>query len=256
MELDSFRDSVLRPEFLVYLAGAAQAMGLVLISQIRLRLLLLVGTGLYVLYYMTVSAEPLWSAIYMSLMMGATNLYGIGHLLLGRSSLSIPRAYRDLYPMFGSLLPGDFRAILRDAERKTLPAGVVITRESQPVSHLFFIVSGALSAEKRGTTFGLPEGIFVGEVAYITGRMSSATTVTMEETEVLVWEIARLKRRARRDARFRLALEAAISGDLAEKVSLAIALPKPDAGSAQGQGLAPGGAEAPAPRDGVTPPRG
>ena len=67
----------------------------------------------------------------------------------------------------------------------------------------------------------MPEGSFVGEVSFLTGNPASASTYLDQEGDVLEWDVDALKRRADRDARFRLALDAVITLDLAQKVARA-----------------------------------
>ena len=64
-------------------------------------------------------------------------------------------------------------------------------------------------------------GNFVGEVAFLTEENASATTLMAEDGELLSWDVEQLRQRAARDVRFRLALDAVISLDLARKVARA-----------------------------------
>lgn len=213
----------LTPQTLVLIAGGLHVLGYLVIHQVALRLLLLSGTVVYILYYMSAAATPLWEAVYMSMAMGTANLIGLGGLLWRRSKLAIPAQHRDIYAYFRDLPPGDFRELLSLARRVTLDADRLLTAEHEPVPALYFVVSGQLRIEKQGEHFTMPPGVFVGEVAYLTGRASSATTWLSEGAEMLVWDPDTLRRRSARKARFKLALEAMISKDLALKVAFAVA---------------------------------
>lgn len=208
---------------LVLIAGGLHILGYLVIHQVALRLLLLAGTGVYIAYYMTVAATPLWEAVFMSVGMGLANLMGLAGLYWRRSKLAIPSRHRDLYDRFRDLPPGDFRELVQLARRERLDARHELTREHAPVDALYYVVSGQLEIEKQGERFTMPSGVFVGEVAYLTGRASSATTWLGEGAEILIWDPALLRRRSKRKARFKLALEAMISKDLALKVAFAVA---------------------------------
>lgn len=211
------------PQSLVLVAGGLHILGYLVIHQVVLRLLLLAGTGVYIVYYMTAAATPLWAAIYMSLGMGAANLVGLAGLSWRISMLAIPRRHRDIYDRFKDLPPGDFRELVQLARREVLDTDSELTKENAPVTALYYIVSGKIEIEKQGERFEMPPGVFVGEVAYLTGRTSSATTRLAAGAEVLIWDPVRLRRRSTRKARFKLALEAMISKDLALKVAYAVA---------------------------------
>ncbi|CUH76138.1 cyclic nucleotide-binding domain-containing protein [Tropicibacter naphthalenivorans] len=211
------------PQYLVWTAGVFFTLGYLVINQKILRVLLLIGTGFYLWYYFVAADRPLWEAILTSSVMGTANLIGLSGLLLRESKLIVPRAHRDIYKRFKDLPPGDFRELVGQARRYTLTEEEVITREGVAVDKLYFVVSGKLQVEKRGERFLMPAGVFVGEVAYLTGMRSSATTRLPAGAEVLVWDVARLRRRAKRRPRFSMALNAMISKDLAIKVALAVA---------------------------------
>lgn len=204
---------------LAYLAGGFYVAGLAITNQIALRLFLLAGTITYVAYYATVSESPLYEAIYVSLMIGAANLGGLTSLLIRQSRLVIPRAHADIYGSFPDIPPGAFRALVRLSHRYKLKSDKQLTVEGMPGSKLYYVVQGETLAQKNGEAFALPSGIFLGEVAFLTGAPSSASTWLEEGAEVLEWRFDVLERKCARSPRFKLALEAAISTDLAAKVA-------------------------------------
>jgi hypothetical protein len=218
----SMLDTYISPGSLAYVAGGFYVLGLITIHQIALRLLLLTGTGFYLLYYATVAEQPLMEAIYVSLMIGSANLIGLASLIARRSRLAIPRAYADIFERFPPLPPGDFRILMRLARRYEVQDHKVLTREGQPGRKLFFIVSGSARLRKGDSEFSVPPNLFLGEIAFLTGKPSTATASVGPGTELIEWDFEDLARKCARSSRFRLALEAAISMDLAEKVSKAI----------------------------------
>jgi CRP-like cAMP-binding protein len=75
---------------------------------------------------------------------------------------------------------------------------------------------------KGANSFEIAEDTFIGEIGYLTGNPASAKAELSRDCVVLEWDVSRLRKRARRDPRFKLALEALISLDLAEKVSRSV----------------------------------
>jgi len=175
---------ILTPSVLIALAGGLFTLGYLIINQMLLRIMILAGSLAYIAYYWTVADAPLWGAIYTTCIMMAANLIGMASLLLRNASFSIPRGFDDIYPSFAPLLPGDFRALMRLCKRKTFDKETTISREAAPQDSIYFIVHGLPRATKLGTTFQLAERIFVGEVAYLTGKGASATTIVPAGTEV------------------------------------------------------------------------
>ena len=210
-------------EVYVWLGGAAFVVGYLIINQVVLRLVLLFGTALYMVYYFVAADEPLWGAIYTTVFTLTANLIGLALLFLRRAGWMLPPRFRDLRDRFGTIPPGDLRAVLRHARREVLEADKVLTREGQPVDTLDFVLSGRVHAEKLGEGFRIPHGVFVGEVAYLTRARSSATVRVEAGAEIVSWPIEKLHRQAAKNPRAKLALEAIVSRDLAAKVSLAVA---------------------------------
>ncbi|WP_299970607.1 cyclic nucleotide-binding domain-containing protein [uncultured Roseobacter sp.] len=215
-------DYVFSPGILVYLAGVLYVFGLITINQIVLRLWLLGGTGIYIFYYAIVADAPLWEAIYVSMMIGAANLIGLSSLLARKMRLVIPRAYADIYDSFPPLPPGDFRALVKLARRFRVEDERQVTTEGQAGDRLYYVISGATRVQKGDREFIMPPQFFLGEIAFLIGQSSSASAWLEPGSEVLEWRFEDLRRKCARSSRFRLALEAAISVDLARKVSRAV----------------------------------
>jgi hypothetical protein len=208
-------------DFLVLTAAGMFMLGYLIINQIMLRSMLLVGTAFYIWYYAIVEATPLWPAIWASTATGTANLIGLLSLFYRSSTWAIPRKYRDIYVHFDLLPPGDFRKLMSVANRVMRPDGYQLTTAGARVNTLYYVIDGAVEVEKFGSRFSIPDGIFVGEVAYLTGNRASASTYLASGSDVLEWDVATLKQRATRDPRFRLAMDAMISLDLAGKVARA-----------------------------------
>ena len=214
-------DDLRLSDFLVLAAAGMFVLGYLIINQILLRTMLLIGTMLYIWYYAVVDETPLWPAIWASAATGTANLIGLLSLFYRSSTWAIPNKYKDIYVHFGPLPPGDFRKLMGAAHRSVKPAGFQLTTAGSRVTTLYYVIDGAVDVEKSGSRFAIPDGIFVGEVAYLTGNCASASTYLARDSDVLEWDVATLKQRAARDPKFRLAMDAMISVDLAGKVARA-----------------------------------
>lgn len=205
------------------MAGGLYTLAYLIIRQMLMRIVLMGGSVAYLGYYWTVADAPLWGAISTTFIMMGANLIGMATLFFRNASFTVPRGFEDIYPHFKPLQPGDFRALMQVCDRKTLDQNTVLTREGAPQDNVYFIIHGIPTVTKLGTSFALAERVFVGEVAYLTGKGSAATTSVPAGAEVLVWNVAKLRRAAERKPQLQLALDAVISQDLARKVALAVA---------------------------------
>lgn len=208
---------------IVYMAGAFYIAGLIVINQMALRFLVLAGTIFYLIYYFNVADEPLWEAVYISSLILTANIIGIVSLLAKKSRFAIPKAHADIYPLMPLLPPGDFRALMKHASRYSLKETKKVTTEGMPGSKLYFVISGSPEVHKGESRFTLPPHVFLGEVAFLIDDISSASAWLPEGAEVLEWQFSDLRHHADRNLRFRLALDAVLSVDLARKVATGIA---------------------------------
>jgi CRP-like cAMP-binding protein len=214
---------LLTPSKLILAAGSFQVLSFLLINQTFLRFSMLIGSGFYIAYYSTVADTPLWDAISLTSLTVVAILIGLASMSARNSKLAIPRAHADLVPMFGDLLPGDFRMLVLAAKRHVLALDETVTQRGAKPDKVYFVINGDFSVTKGGHDFAMHGPTFVGEVAYLLGKNSVATTVLPAGTEVLEWSFDDLAKRARKTPRFKLALDAMISKDLAGKVALAVA---------------------------------
>jgi hypothetical protein len=210
----------LTPENLVFLAGAFYVAGMAITNQIVLRIFILAGTCVYLVYYSTISDNPLWEAIYVSMLIGLANLGGLSSLIARRSRLAIPRAHADIYNDFSELPPGDFRALMKLARRYEVTDDKQVIVQGEPGQRLYYVLKGSTLVRKGDQAFVLPPKLFLGEIAFLINVPSSASAWLESGAEVLEWRFDDLRRKCARNARFKLALEAAISIDLARKVAI------------------------------------
>lgn len=220
----------LAPANLVLLAGAIQAAAMLFRNQIMLRCILIAGTFLYVLYYLTVVSPPLYEAALISTAIGLSTLYGLIRLLLDRSQILTNADIIPIHQAMGAIEPGHFRRLMRLGQRHTLTAEKYLTQEGTIPDKLYFVTSGTLVAEKDTSIFTLHGPMFIGEIAYITGTPASATIRASAGAELVEWKSDALQKETRRKPALGLALEARLARDLAAKVAIAVS---PDAVSAR-----------------------
>ena len=60
-----------------------------------------------------------------------------------------------------------------------------LTTAGTTVDTLYYIIDGAIEVEKLSSRFSIPKNSFVGEVAYMTGNLASASTFLASDSLVL-----------------------------------------------------------------------
>ncbi|BDI59461.1 cyclic nucleotide-binding domain-containing protein [Qipengyuania nanhaisediminis] len=208
------------PSWLIYLGAALLLVAYGIRDELRLRVMIIVSTLVYIAYYYVIDAGPLWEAIVTSIAMVAINLWVLGQILLERTTLRMSEDERRLFDAFETLTPGQFRRVARLAHWHiaTDPDGTMLTREDEPSSVLVYVFEGIVSVEKHGRQFRLPEGNFLGEVAYVLNRRTTTTSVAPRGVRYVEWDADALRALSRRHPGLGNALNALLTRDLAKKL--------------------------------------
>jgi len=189
-------------------------------DELPLRSFIIVSTVIYIAYYYFALDPPLWDAIVTSVLMIFANLYVLAQVLLERTTFRLSEEAKRLFDAFETLTPGQFRRILQIAHWRVAedPEGTVLTREAEPSGALFYVLEGIISVQKGERLFRLPEGNFVGEIAFVLKRKTTATTVAPQGVRYVEWDADALRRLGRRHPNLGNALNALLTRDLAKKL--------------------------------------
>ena len=214
-------DFIVHPGNLVFIAAAAQVLGMLCRTQIRLRIFLLIGSSFYFLNYAFAAEEPLWQGMMAATAMSTANVYGLWMLLRGRSIRIIPSDQLPLYRMLGGLEPGDFVTLMRFSNVRTLQCEEVLTVKGQVPDKLFYVIDGSVEIDKGEVPhFSMSPRHFIGEVSLILGTPASATVRAPAGARVIEWRRDELINQMDRSAKLKLAIEALIARDMARKVAI------------------------------------
>ena len=209
------------PAWLIYIGAALLLVAYAIRDELKLRVMIVVSTFVYIAYYYAVSGGPLWEAIVTSLLMVLVNLWVLGEIVLERTTLRLNEDEKQLFDAFETLPPGQFRRVLKVAQwrRADDPDGTLLTREAEPSNSLFYIFEGIISVEKHGRRFRLPADNFVGEVGYVLNRKTTTTSVAPRGVRYVEWDADALRKLSRKYPNLGNALNALLTRDLAKKLN-------------------------------------
>ena len=211
--------SQISPASIVTAAFMVQAAGFLVRDELWLRALILLGTVFYIIFYAVAPGGPLWDAIIGSSILAAINIVLIVVILRERTVLTMSAEEAAIYGAFAPLTPGQFRRMMKKAERVDTAASTVLTHEGSPLDQLYFVVDGSLVLHKDGRESRIDTGCFVGELAFLLGRPASATVSVEGKGRYLRWAADDLRAMMRRHRAFDTALLARFNAELAEKLS-------------------------------------
>lgn len=203
----------------VHLASSLYVIGFWTRDQLMLRSLVLLGTVFYTIYYYFAAESPLWSAIIWSTILGIVNLCVTIQLALERTTFRMGRDERQLYGAFATMTPGEFRKLIDKATWHGVGQPTLLTDEDTSNKSLFYIVEGNVTLQKKGRSFTMTAGAFVGEVSYLLKSNATATAYAGGETRFIKWRHDDLAEIERRYPNIRMALREMLNADLAAKVA-------------------------------------
>jgi CRP-like cAMP-binding protein len=208
------------PGWLIHAGALLYIIAFVVRDELALRMLVVTGSLLYILYYYLFPTQPLWDAIISSVVMIGANFYVIGQVILERTTFRLSEVEKRLFQAFETLTPGQFRQLLKQAEWVDVSDenGTVLTREGEPTPALYYVVDGEVAAQKEEQSFRLPPGNFVGEIAYVLGVATTATTVAPQGARYVRWDAGALRKLSDRRPALGNALNALLTRDLAIKL--------------------------------------
>jgi hypothetical protein len=217
--LKSRREAIVNVEYFVYFAFLLALGGYLARDELWLRLFLLAASANYLVYYYNVADTPLWEAILTSGVLALVNLVVIVIVVLERTTFTMSRQVAQIYRAFDMLTPGQFRRIMRHGAIRTADDTVRLTTEGMRVEKLHFVNDGSVVVTKRGQRTEIPARIFVGEIAYATGNLASATVEVTPGSVWVEWDQEALRRLTRRFPALGVALMAQFNVDLLGKVA-------------------------------------
>jgi len=217
------------PEWLVRIATAILLLAYFIRDELKLRLMIIAATLVYNLYYWLVPDPPLWESVIGGFLMVAVNLYVLFQVMLDRTTLRMSDEEKGLFAAFETLTPGQFRRVLKTAQwRKVGDIAQVhevgeaqehqLTIQGEPSAKLYFIFDGPIRVSKGKHCFGLPQGNFVGEVAYVLQGPATATTWAPSGTYYVEWDASGLRKLGEKHPALGNALNSLLTRDLAEKL--------------------------------------
>jgi len=208
------------PVVFVHLALLFYVLGFLNRDALVLRLLVLCGSGFYILYYYNVSETPLWDAILASVAIGLANIYGAIRIATERSTIGMKRENAEVFSLFPTMNPGQFRKIAKIAEFVKAEQDTTLCHQGERPARVYLILDQSVRVQKDDHAFLVPAGNFIGELSFLLDQPATATVTAPEGTRYMAWDPARLKRLMRGSTEISNAMIALFNADLSRKLSI------------------------------------
>lgn len=190
-------------------------------NQILLRSFAIAADLAYLVYYLTVSAQPLWDAAAWSILILLTNAVMLVIIVRDQNSTNFDDNELKLYRCLNGLSPSDFRRIVRLGKWTRVENETTLTTAGQSLQHLHYILEGEIEMEKDGRRIDSNAPLFIGEIAFLRQSSASATVRLKPGVLYISWSHADLTRAQLKHDNLRTAISAMLNSDLADKLARA-----------------------------------
>ncbi|MDP5214431.1 cyclic nucleotide-binding domain-containing protein [Pseudoalteromonas tunicata] len=219
MSLELFLDNW--PNYLVYFIAYVSALSAFGCNSIFwLRLLTIISSSCFVIYYATIGTEPLWLDITSESLLVLVNAVMLTLLWYRQKSIQFTEEEKELYAtVFARFSAFEFYKLIHVGHWQTFEAGDVLTKQGKKVPALYFIYNGEVDIiVDNCKKLSLRDGYFIGELSFTLDQAANADVVVNQPTRILYWPQAELQQLLKRNPAMKNALEAMITQDLAKKL--------------------------------------
>ena len=185
-----------------------------------LRLTAVIGLCFEIAYFVLVSGTALYTGIAWDAVFIAINLFHLLRLTRERMRVRLAADDHDLLrSLFDGLDDSQIGMLLNSASWHKVPVGEQLTVEGAPVPALMLIAAGQVLVDVGGRIVArMGPGSFIGEMAFLTGGMASATVTATHPTRVMKIEQSRLKTLLVIDSQIAAVMHRLLGADLAQKL--------------------------------------
>ena len=203
-----------------HVANLIYAVGSGIRGPLALRIALVLGALIEILYDFYVTSEPLWTSIFWCLIIIALNAYQIILILLNRRRRGLSPHELELYKLlFSAMDMANFRRVMKTARWEVLGEDRVVITENQPTDHLFLLSQGVGEVRLKGSPIAhVQSGSFIGEMSLLTGQMPTATVQIRAGATLVSWPKTDIQRLQEANESLKNELYAVFSRDIIEKI--------------------------------------
>ncbi|MDB4223870.1 cyclic nucleotide-binding domain-containing protein [Granulosicoccus sp.] len=186
-----------------------------------LRILFVISSASYALYYFIFPAEPLWLDVISEGAFVIVNIFMLGIVFYSSKRAKFTTSEHFLFDScFSSLNAYEFKKLLAIAEWRIVEADYHLIKEDTAITDIFYLFSGKADVIKKDNLVYTHEaGALLGELSYALDQPTSADVIIRERSVLLVFSQKRLKKLTNSNERIADAIKALIIRELSLKLS-------------------------------------
>jgi hypothetical protein len=204
------------------IAFGSSLLAFMMTSMQKLRMLIVFSSTAYAIYYFYYLDDPLWLDVLSELALVVVNGFMLVYLAWSNSRIKFNQREQYLYEHeFADLTRVEFRQLLKISEWHLEAAGFVYTVAGQPLTDIYYLISGHAEADlPDGGKVTLPQGNVIGEVSYRLNCPASATVTSLDACMCLRWNQDELRALCNRNENIKRVVDNVLSSHMARKLSV------------------------------------
>lgn len=185
-----------------------------------LRFTLIVSASLVIAYNYIDALQTNLNEVYWHALFILINVLQLIMMMRDVSGARLNAAEKEIYiQIFPSLTPADFHKLIKAGKLISYSKDTVLTREGFPINKLYLIHRGTVSVTKAGSHIAdLGKNAFIGEMAFVTNRMASATVTVSRDSKIFTWEFHHLQAIMKGNSKMQNNFHASLGTDMAKKL--------------------------------------
>jgi len=214
-------DNALILEILANLANLIYVLGFAIKKMHWLRVMMIAGAVMEIIYFLFVAESPIWSYIFWCGIWIFVNGFQLAIYLNDKLNFKMTPEETRVYQMvFHPLAISDFKKILNLASWKTISPKEQIVKEKTEIDNLFLIFTGVAEVDANGQRVAyIRDGNFIGEMSLISGGKTTANVSALTEIKMLVWNREELKKLMDKSKEIEDGLKSVFNLDFVKKLS-------------------------------------
>ena len=184
-----------------------------------LRVLFVVSSGCYALYYFIFPVEPLWLDVISEGAFVLVNVVMLSYVFWVSRRIKFTEPEQFLYKScFESLDAHEFKKILSIAEWQVREPSAVLIKKDQHCEFLYCLFNGAVEIQGDSVIKSRRTGSVLGELSYRLESTASATVLVKETCVLLAITQTKLRKLCKKNERISNAVDALLSSQMAIKL--------------------------------------
>jgi len=211
------------PSYLIYAIAYGMSVAAFSFNSITvLRILTVISSTCYALYYFIFPTDPLWLDIVTESVLVVINIVMLLYLWSKQRQLLFNTEEKEIHKaIFSTLTPFQFFKLMKSASWVNIAENIKLLGKGDPVNSIYFIYNGkanvVLSPDRN---VELADGYFIGERSFTLGNISNADVYTSKPSRMVQWKQADLKDLFKRNPELQKSFNDIISMDMAKKLNL------------------------------------